>query len=65
MQPKVEPYGHVLAINAQGEVLMSLQDPDGAYPATTGAWETESHLYVSSLTAPILARYSKTALGID
>ena len=64
MRPKVEPYGHVIAVNGSGEVLLSLQDPSGAYPATTGAWETDEYLYVSSLTAPVLARYSKQALGL-
>ncbi|NND00402.1 MAG: strictosidine synthase family protein, partial [Gammaproteobacteria bacterium] len=64
LRPNVVPYGHVLAINAAGEVLVSLQDPAGAYPATTGALETDDHLYVSSLTAPILARFNKAELGL-
>jgi len=64
MRPQVEPYGHVLAIDEAGSVLYDFQDPEGAYPATTGAWETEDYLYVSSLTAPILARYKKSELGI-
>ena len=65
MRPKVEPYGHVLAIDADGNVLTSLQDPAGAYPATTGAWESDDYLYVSSLTAPVLARYAKADLKLD
>lgn len=65
MHPKVEPYGHVIAINENGDVLHSMQDPNGAYPATTGAWESKEHLYVSSLTAPVLARYKKSALGLS
>ncbi len=65
LRPQVQAYGHVIAIDENGQVLESLQDPEGAYPATTGAWETEEHLYVSSLTAPVLARYSKAKLGID
>lgn len=64
MRPNVEPYGHVLAINGDGEVLVSLQDPKGTFPATTGAWETDDYLFVSSLTAPVLARYSKQSLGL-
>jgi sugar lactone lactonase YvrE len=59
MRPAVEPYGHIIAIDKSGRVLDSLQDPAGAYPATTGAWETKDYLYVSSLTAPILARFDK------
>jgi sugar lactone lactonase YvrE len=65
MRPKVVAYGHVLAINGEGEVLQSLQDPNGKYPATTGAWETAKHLYVSSLTAPVLARFNKSKLGVE
>ena len=64
MRPQVEPYGHVLAISDTGQVLTSLQDPNGAYPATTGAWETADFLYVSSLTASVLARYKKADLGL-
>jgi len=56
LHPKVEPYGAVFAINSQGDVLANLQDPKGNIYTTTGAFETESYLYVSSLTAPFLAR---------
>ena len=65
LRPKVVPSGHIVAINSQGKVLTSLQDPQGAYPATTGAWETKKHLYVSSLTADKLVRYDKHKLAID
>ncbi|MEM7361071.1 MAG: SMP-30/gluconolactonase/LRE family protein [Pseudomonadota bacterium] len=65
MRPQVEAYGHVLAIDETGEVLVDYQDPKGAYPATTGAWETDDFLYVSSLTAPIMARYKKSDLGLQ
>ena len=63
-RPGVKPYGHILAIDENGTVLTSLQDPKGAYPATTGAWETEDYLFVSSLTAGIIARYDKAELGL-
>lgn len=65
MHPKVEPYGAVLAINSQGDVLANLQDPKGYIYATTGAFETESYLYVASLTAPFFARYSKQELDLN
>jgi sugar lactone lactonase YvrE len=64
MRPTVEPYGHILAIDEYGKVLYDFQDPKGAYPATTGARETDDYLYVSSLTADQMARYSKQQLGI-
>lgn len=65
LRPNVEAYGHVIAIDGDGKVLFSLQDPQGKYPATTGAWETREHLYVSSLTAPVLARYTKSEIGVE
>lgn len=64
MRPAIELYGHILAIDENGEVLFDFQDPKGAYPATTGAWETDQYLYVSSLTANVMARYSKAQLGL-
>ena len=64
MRPAVEPYGHILAIDKNGKLLKSMQDPDGAYPATTGAWETKDYLYVSSLTASKLARIEISSLDL-
>lgn len=64
LRPKIQYYGHVLAIDENGKMLTSLQDPKGNFPATTGAWETDQYLYVSSLIAPTLARYKKSDLGL-
>jgi len=64
MHPKVQNYGVVFAMDGEGNVLKNLQDPEGNIYATTGAFETQSYLYVTSLTAPFLARYSKAELGI-
>ena len=64
MRPNVQHYGHVLAIDEHGKVLSSLQDPQGKYPATTGAWETDKYLYISSLIAPVMARIAKP-VGLD
>jgi sugar lactone lactonase YvrE len=44
-------YGHVFAIDESGKVVEDLQDPDGAYPETTGATETADRLYIQSLHA--------------
>jgi hypothetical protein len=52
--PVGKPYGHVFAINENGDVLEDLQDPDGAYPETTGATETAARLYIHSLHAPVI-----------
>ena len=56
MRPKAVAYGHVIAINAAGEVVENLQDPTGAYPINTTAVETEEYLYIGSLVAPAIAR---------
>ena len=64
MRPKILPYGVVLAIDQDGKVLANLQSPSGAVFATTGAAESDDYLYVTSLTAPFLARYSKTQLQL-
>jgi sugar lactone lactonase YvrE len=56
LRPKAVAYGHVIAINANGEVVDNLQDPSGAYPITTGVIETEDYLYIGSLVAPTIAR---------
>lgn len=49
--PTGKPYGHVFAIDENGNVTRDLQDPDGAYPGTTGATETADRLYIHSLQA--------------
>ena len=49
--PLGKPYGHVFAIDEDGRVTISLQDPAGAYPETTGATETADRLYIQSLDA--------------
>jgi sugar lactone lactonase YvrE len=49
--PLGESYGHVFAIDEDGRVTASLQDPSGAYPEATGATETADRLYIHSLHA--------------
>lgn len=53
--PAGQRYGHVFAIDGNGQVTEDLQDPTGAYPETTGATETADRLYIHSLHAPVLA----------
>jgi sugar lactone lactonase YvrE len=64
LRPKAVPYGHVIAIDAEGKVLHDLQDPDGAYPINTSVTETGQHLYIGSLVAPVLARLDKSKIGL-
>ena len=56
VRPKATHYSHVVAIDGNGAVLASLQDPSGAYPITTGVAETKTSLFISSLVADSLAR---------
>ncbi|MDG1311661.1 MAG: SMP-30/gluconolactonase/LRE family protein [Porticoccaceae bacterium] len=65
MQLKAEAYSHVFAMDAEGNVLTSLQDPNGQYHTNTGALETDDWLYISSLHADNLARISKETIGIQ
>lgn len=65
MRPAAQHYGHVIAIDAQGQVLHSLQDPEGNYHTNTGALEVGDWLYVSSLHADNLGRISKAKAGIQ
>jgi sugar lactone lactonase YvrE len=49
LRPKAVPSSHVIAVNGDGEVLLSLQDPAAAYPTMTGACETRERLYLTRL----------------
>ena len=49
--PVPKPYGHVMAFTEGGKIVNDLQDPSGAYPATTAITETADRLYVQSLHA--------------
>jgi len=64
IQPELVNYGLVFAIDERGNVVSNLQAPSGKVYTTTGALETSEYLYVSSLTAPFLARYLKTDIGL-
>lgn len=51
MKPAPTRYGFVLRMDAQGQVLETLQDPTGAYALTTGAITApDGSIFVSSLT---------------
>lgn len=53
--PVPPAYGHVLAFDETGKILLDLQDPGGKYPETTGVTETSERLYIQSLHANSLA----------
>ena len=49
LRPRAEPHSQVIAINADGDVLMNLHDATARFPALTGAFETRDTLYLTSL----------------
>ncbi|MDH4125050.1 MAG: SMP-30/gluconolactonase/LRE family protein [Gammaproteobacteria bacterium] len=49
LRPRAVPHSQLIAINADGEVLMNLHDASARFPAITGALETADTLYLSSL----------------
>lgn len=49
LRPSAVPSSHVFAIDGDGTVLASLQDPAARYPAMTGACETGQRLYLTRL----------------
>ncbi len=59
LRPKAVSYGHIIAIDGEGNILEDLQDPHGKYPMNTSVIETKDYLYIGSLVAPFLARLSK------
>jgi len=66
LRPQAQNYGFVLAMDQNGVVSTTLQDPAGGYPLTTGAVEPgDGWLYITSLGAPVLARLPVTALALD
>lgn len=55
-RPEATRYGHVVAFSIEGEVLLDLQDHEERFVRTTGAFEHEGALWVTSLNEPDLAR---------
>lgn len=56
--PKPKPYGIVLALNEQGEITKSLQDPSGKHvKEITSAKESEGFLYLGSLHNDRIGKY--------
>jgi sugar lactone lactonase YvrE len=64
MRPKAVAYGHIIAIDSKGKVLVDLQDPDGSYPINTSVIETKDYIYIGSLVAPVLGRIEKGKIGL-
>jgi sugar lactone lactonase YvrE len=65
IRPKATAYGHIVAIDGNGKVLKSLQDPQTAYPQNTSVVETRGYFYLGSLVAPVVARLPKARVGLQ
>lgn len=63
--PVPPAYGHVVAFDESGKVLLDLQDPKGSYPETTAVTETEDRLYIQSLHAKSLGWLDKKKAGMN
>ncbi len=59
VRPKAVPYGHIIAIDGEGNILKNLQEPQASYPINTSVTETENYLYIGSLVAPKIGRLNK------
>ena len=64
IKPKAAHYGHIIAINGNGEVVANLQDPNAACPVNTGVTETSQYLYIGSLVTDFIARLPKSEAGL-
>jgi len=62
LRPSAAPSSHVFAINGDGEVLSSLQDPAASYPTMTGVCETADRLYLTRLFGHELPYVDKASL---
>jgi sugar lactone lactonase YvrE len=62
VRPKAVPSSHVIAFNADGEILMNLYDPDARFPTLTGVLETKRALYLTTLFGNTLPRLDKRDL---
>lgn len=62
LRPAAVPSSHVIAIDGDGDVLTSLQDPAATYPAMTGVCETKQRLYLTRLFGHELPYVEKASL---
>ena len=62
LRPRAVPSSHVIAINGNSAVLLSLQDTAAKYPAMTGVCETRERLYLTRLFGHDLPYVEKASL---
>ena len=63
IRPKAVPYGHIVAFDSNGNVVMDLQDPSGILGSTSGVIEGEQWIWIGSLTGDAIGRLAKKDLG--
>ena len=63
LRPQPVATSHVIAINADGQVLMNLQDTAATMPALTGVYETRDTLWLTSLLGNRVGRLDKRNLA--
>ncbi|MBT8107694.1 MAG: SMP-30/gluconolactonase/LRE family protein [Gammaproteobacteria bacterium] len=62
IRPAADVSSHVIAFNADGEILMNMHDPDARYPTLTGVLETQRNLYLTTLYGNVLPVVAKKDL---
>ena len=62
MRPAAEPFAHVFAIDADGNVVANLQGDGARLQAVTGALETPDALYLTSLFGTALGKIDREGL---
>jgi hypothetical protein len=64
LRPQAVAYGHIIAIDGNGKVLVDLRDPTGKYPINTSVTETKDYLYIGSLVTSGVGRLSKEKIRL-
>jgi len=64
IRPKAVPYGHIIAINGDGDILKNLQEPIASHPINTSVAENENYLYIGSLVTPTIGQLNKKDVGL-
>ena len=64
VRPKATFYGHIVAVDGTGKVVVDLQDSAGAFRLNTSVLEMKDHLYVGSLVMPAIGRLPKAGVGL-
>jgi len=63
LRPKPVQYAFVLGIDAEGNVIHNLQDPDGAFAPITSVQEHDAKLYFGSIIESAFGRIAAPATG--